>query len=275
MRLDELPTSNRIEDRRGLTTSRAGGLGVGTIVVLGLIGWALGIDPRLLIGGAEMMSRSGQTQQQTQVDTGTPSDETGRFVSAILGSTEAEWKEVFDQAGKSYQPPTLVMFSGATQSGCGFARSAMGPFYCPVDQKVYLDTSFFQDLERRFRGCDVGSKTCRFSQAYVIAHEIGHHVQNLLGILPKVQQAKEGVEQADANALQVRVELQADCLAGVWANRAQAKWQFIEPGDVEAALQTASALGDDRLQRQSQGYVVPDAFTHGTSAQRAAGSLQD
>jgi predicted metalloprotease len=268
MRLDELPTSNRIEDRRGLTTSRAG-MGVGTIVVLGLIGWALGIDPRLLIGGAEMMSRSGQTEQQTEVGTGTPSDEMGRFVSAILGSTEAEWKEVFDQAGKSYQPPTLVMFSGATQSGCGFARSAMGPFYCPVDQKVYLDTSFFQDLERRFRGCDVGSKTCQFSQAYVIAHEIGHHVQNLLGILPKVQGAKEGIEQADANALQVRVELQADCLAGVWANRAQAKWQFIEPGDVEAALQTASAIGDDRLQRQSQGYVVPDAFTHGTSAQRA------
>jgi predicted metalloprotease len=269
MRLDELPTSDRIEDRRGLTASRAGGVGVGTIVVLGLIGWALGIDPRLLIGGAEMMSRSDQTQQETQVGTGTPSDETGRFVSAILGSTEAEWQEVFDQAGKSYQPPTLVMFSGSTQSGCGFARAAMGPFYCPVDQKVYLDTSFFQDLERRFRGCDVGSKTCQFSQAYVIAHEIGHHVQNLLGVLPKVQQAKEGVEQADANALQVRVELQADCLAGVWANRAQAKWQFIEPGDVEAALQTASAIGDDRLQRQSQGYVVPDAFTHGTSAQRA------
>jgi len=269
MRLDELPTSNRIEDRRGFTTSRAGGLGVGTIVVLGLIGWALGIDPRLLIGGAEMMSRSDQTQQETQVGTGTPSDDTGRFVSAILGSTEAEWKEVFDQAGKNYQPPTLVMFSGATQSGCGFARAAMGPFYCPVDQKVYLDTSFFQDLERRFRGCDVGSKTCQFSQAYVIAHEIGHHVQNLLGILPKVQRAKEGVEQAEANALQVRVELQADCLAGVWANRAQAKWQFIEPGDVEAALQTASAIGDDRLQRQSQGYVVPDAFTHGTSEQRA------
>jgi predicted metalloprotease len=268
MRLDELPTSNRIEDRRGLTTSRAGGLGVGTIVVLGLIGWALGIDPRLLIGGAEMMSGSDRTQQETQIGTGTPSDETGRFVSAILGSTEVEWKEVFDQAGKSYQPPTLVMFSGATQSGCGFARSAMGPFYCPVDQKVYLDTSFFQDLERRFRGCDVGSKTCQFSQAYVIAHEIGHHVQNLLGVLPKVQQAKEGVERAEANALQVRVELQADCLAGIWANRAQAKWQFIEPGDVEAALQTASAIGDDRLQRQSQGYVVPDAFTHGTSEQR-------
>ena len=144
----------------------------------------------------------------------------------------------------------------------------MGPFYCPMDQKVYLDTSFFRDLQQRFRGCDAGSKTCQFSQAYVIAHEIGHHVQNQLGILPKVEQAKQGVEKADANALQVRVELQADCLAGVWANRAQAKWQFIEPGDVEAALQTASAIGDDRLQRQSQGYVVPDAFTHGSSAQR-------
>jgi uncharacterized protein len=267
MRLDELPTSDRIEDRRGLAAPGAG-IGIGTIVVLGLIGWAFGIDPRLLIGGAEMMSRDGQTQQQTEVSPGTPSDEMGRFVSAILGSTEAEWKDVFDQAGRTYKPPTLVMFTGATQSGCGFAQSAMGPFYCPIDQKVYLDTSFFQDLERRFRACDVGSKTCQFSQAYVIAHEVGHHVQNLLRILPKVQQAKQGIDQADANALQVRVELQADCLAGVWANRAQAKWQFIEPGDVEAALQTASAIGDDRLQRQTQGYVVPDAFTHGTSAQR-------
>ena len=145
----------------------------------------------------------------------------------------------------------------------------MGPFYCPLDQKVYLDTNFFQDLERRFHACDVASKTCQFSEAYVIAHEIGHHVQNLLGLLPKVQQAQHALGQAEANSLQVRVELQADCLAGVWANRAQAQWQFIEPGDVEFALQTASAIGDDRLQRQTQGYVVPDAFTHGTSAQRA------
>jgi predicted metalloprotease len=211
-------------------------------------------------------------QQQTDANrsgtTGAPSDQMGHFVSAILGSTEAEWKEVFAQAGRTYEPPMLVMFSGSTPSACGFARAAMGPFYCPVDQKLYLDTSFFQDLERRFRACDVGSKTCQFSQAYVIAHEVGHHVQNQLGILPKVQQAKEGMEQADANALQVKVELQADCLAGVWANRAQAKWNFIEPGDVESALQTAAAIGDDRLQRQTQGYVVPDAFTHGTSAQR-------
>ena len=268
MRLNDLPTSDRIEDRRGLPGGRAG-LGIGTVVILGLLAWALGIDPRVLIGGAEMMSRNGQTQQQTDAgSTGAPSDEMGRFVSAILGSTEVEWKDAFAQAGKTYEPPTLVMFSGATQSACGFAQAAMGPFYCPIDQKVYLDTSFFQDLERRFRACDVGSKPCQFSQAYVMAHEIGHHVQNQLGILTKVQEAQSGMDKAEANALQVRVELQADCLAGVWANRAQAKWQFIEPGDVEAALQTASAIGDDRLQRRTQGYVVPDAFTHGTSAQR-------
>ena len=153
------------------------------------------------------------------------------------------------------------MFSGATQSGCGFAQAAMGPFYCPDDQKVYLDTSFFKDLERRFGACDVGSKTCQFAQAYVIAHEIGHHLQNQLGLLPQVQQKQGAMGQAEANSLQVRVELQADCLAGAWANRAQAKWQFIEPGDVEAAMQTASAIGDDRLQAQAQGYVVPDVLT--------------
>jgi uncharacterized protein len=268
MRLDELPTSDRIEDRRRFPGGHAG-LGIGTVVILGLLAWALGIDPRVLIGGAETMSRNGQTQQQTDAgSTGAPSDEMSHFVSAILGSTEVEWKDAFAQAGKTYEPPTLVMFSGATQAACGFAQAATGPFYCPIDQKVYLDTSFFQDLERRFRACDVGSKTCQFSQAYVIAHEIGHHVQNQLGILTKVQEAQSGMDKAEANALQVRVELQADCLAGVWANRAQAKWRFIEPGDVEAALQTASAIGDDRLQRRTQGYVVPDAFTHGTSAQR-------
>jgi predicted metalloprotease len=273
MRIDELPESNQIEDRRGARglPGGRGGLGIGTVVVLGLIGWAVGIDPRLLIGGAELLSGGGTQQQAdvgSQIKTGAPSDEMGHFVSAVLGSTEVEWTEIFEKSGKLYKRPTLVMFSGATQSGCGTAQSAMGPFYCPVDQKVYLDTSFFQDLERRFRGCDVGSKTCQFSQAYVIAHEIGHHVQNLLGLLPKVQEAQRGMGKAEGNSLQVRVELQADCLAGVWANRAQAKWQFIEPGDVEAAMQTASAIGDDRLQRQSQGYVVPDSFTHGSSAQR-------
>src|SRR5262249_20112706 len=162
----------------------------------------------------------------------------------------------------------IVMFSGATRSACGFAQSVMGPFYCPNDQKVYLDTAFFQELERRFRGCDVGSKSCQVSQVYVITHEVGHHVQNLLGILPQVQEAQRSMDSVESNQLQVRVELQADCLAGVWAHHAEEKWRFIEPGDVEAAMQTASALGDDRLQRRSQGYVVPDAFTHGSSEQR-------
>jgi predicted metalloprotease len=247
MRINELPQSERIEDRRGGSSGfpgGRGGIGIGTVVVLGLIGWALGIDPRLLIGGAEIISGGGD-QQQADVGsapkTGAPSDEMGRFVSAVLGSAEVQWSDIFAQSGKTYKPPTLVMFSGATRSGCGFAQSAMGPFYCPLDQKVYLDTSFFQDLERRFRACDAG---------------------------PKVQEAQRGMGKADANSMQVRVELQADCLAGVWANRAQEKWQFIEAGDVEAAMQTASAIGDDRLQRQSQGYVVPDAFTHGSSAQR-------
>ena len=275
MRIDDLPQSDRIEDRRGRLSGvpgGRGGLGIGTIVILGLIGWAFGIDPRVLIQGAENISGSDQSQQQSdaasRTNSGTPSDTMGHFVSAVLGSTEAQWTAIFAQAGRRYEPPTLVMFSGATQSACGLAQAARGPFYCPNDQKVYLDTSFFQDLERRFRGCDVGSKTCQFSQAYVIAHEIGHHVQNQLGLLPRVQEEQRGMDKVEANSLQVRVELQADCLAGIWANRAQEKWQFIEPGDVEAAMQTASAIGDDRLQRQAQGYVVPDAFTHGTSAQR-------
>jgi len=278
MRLDDLPRSDQVEDRRGdrrggFSMGRAGGLGIGTIILLGLIGWALGINPIYLIGGAEILSRLGGSQQQSQpapsqTKAESPSDQMGEFVSAVLGSTEVQWKEIFAQAGKTYQRPTLVMFSGATRSACGFAQSAMGPFYCPIDQKVYLDTAFFQDLERRFRGCDVGSKGCQFSQAYVITHEIGHHVQNLLGILPQVQAAQRGMDQVEANNLQVRVELQADCFAGIWANHAEEKWRLIEPGDIESAMQTASAIGDDRLQRRTQGYVVPDAFTHGSSEQR-------
>jgi uncharacterized protein len=288
MRLDQLPRSDNVEDRRGENIGpggrlripgRRGGLGIGAIIVLGLIGYWLGIDPRLLIGGAEIFTGGGNSQQQPypgsgdvagsrEVQAGAPSDQMGQFVSAVLGGTEAQWQKIFAQYGKTYQPPTLVMFSGATRSACGFAQSAMGPFYCPNDRKVYLDTAFFQDLERRFRACDVGSKTCQFSQAYVIAHEIGHHVQNLLGILPKVQELQQGMDQVDANRVQVRVELQADCLAGVWAHHSQETWNFIEPGDVEAAMQTASAIGDDRLQRRSQGYVVPDGFTHGSSEQR-------
>jgi predicted metalloprotease len=278
MRLDELPRSDKVEDRRGegpggFPMGRAGGVGFGTIILLVIVGWALGINPLYLIGGAEILSGLRGSQEQSQpapgsAKTESPSDQMSEFVSAVLGSSEVQWKEIFAQAGRTYDGPTLVMFSGATRSACGFAQSAMGPFYCPNDRKVYLDTAFFQDLERRFRGCDVGSKSCQFAQAYVITHEVGHHVQNLLGILPQVQQAQHGMDQGDANQLQVRVELQADCLAGVWAHHAEEKWRFIEPGDVEAAMQTASAIGDDRLQRRSQGYVVPDAFTHGSSEQR-------
>jgi uncharacterized protein len=224
-----------------------------------------------LIGGAEILSGLRSPQQQTQPTNNKidpASDRTGEFVAAVLGSTEVIWKDIFAQNGRTYEPPKLVMFSGATPSACGYAQSAMGPFYCPNDRKVYLDTTFFDDLERRFRGCDIGSKSCQFAQAYVITHEIGHHVQNLLGILPRVQQQQLGLDQAESNQLQVRVELQADCLAGIWGHYAAEKWRIIEPGDVEAAIQTASAIGDDRLQRRSQGYVVPDAFTHGSSEQR-------
>jgi uncharacterized protein len=279
MRVDELPESSNIEDRRGEgggfggLPGGGGGLGIGTIVVLGLVGWALGIDPRLLIGGAELLSGGGnETQYQAPAGprpTGTPQDATGRFVSRILGSTEAEWRDIFAQSGKTYRAPTLVLFSGATRAGCGNAQSAMGPFYCPVDQKVYLDTEFFQEIQSRFGGCDAGSRGCLFAQAYVIAHEIGHHVQNLLDILPQAEQQQRAAgSRAGANQIQVKIELQADCLAGVWANHSEQQWNLLEPGDIEAALRTAAAIGDDTLQKKAQGYAVPDSFTHGTSAQR-------
>jgi predicted metalloprotease len=278
MRFDQLPRSNKVEDRRGMgsgTARRAGGIGLVTILVLVVVGWVLGINPLYLIGGAEILSRLGGGTQQEQTQpapqspqAGAPTDQMRDFVAAVLGSTETQWQEIFARAGKTYRAPTLVMFSGATRSACGFAQSAMGPFYCPNDQKVYLDTSFFEDLERRFRGCDPGSRNCQFAQAYVITHEVGHHVQNLLGLLPQVQDLQRGMGQGEANQLQVRVELQADCFAGVWAHYADEKWRLIEAGDVEAAMQTASAIGDDRLQRRTQGYVVPDAFTHGSSEQR-------
>ncbi|MFZ0847655.1 MAG: neutral zinc metallopeptidase [Hyphomicrobiaceae bacterium] len=276
MRFDQLPRSDQIEDRRGdaprgFPIGRAGGIGIGTLLLLTAISWALGINPLYLISGAELLSGLRGQQQQTQPASPpkSGSDQTGEFVAAVLGSTEAQWKDIFAQAGRNYQAPTLVMFSGATRSACGFAQSAMGPFYCPNDQKIYLDTTFFDDLERRFRGCDVGSKSCQFAQAYVITHEIGHHVQNLLGILPQVQQTQLGLDKSESNQLQVRVELQADCFAGVWGHYAAERWRILEPGDVEAAMQTATAIGDDRLQRRTQGYVVPDAFTHGSSEQRA------
>jgi hypothetical protein len=274
MKWQDWRQSENVEDRRGRPGSPVPGgrtgLGIGTVLILSLIGYALGIDPRILIGGAEMLG-GGQQQQQTQAPTrpGQPAqDEMGRFIASVLGQTEDQWNRIFQEAGRTYKPPGLVMFTRATRSACGAAGSEMGPFYCPMDNKVYLDTVFFQELQTRFRACKQGSRACEFSYAYVIAHEVGHHVQNLLGILPRVQQAQRGMSQADANALQVRVELQADCFAGVWAARAQKQTNFLEEGDIEAALQTAAAIGDDMLQRRSQGYVVPDSFTHGSSEQR-------
>jgi uncharacterized protein len=271
MRIDELPRSENVEDRRGARIRRGGGIGIGTLIILGLLGWALGIDPRLLIGGAEILTGGQQSEPSSYSDNSRSGkaqpDQMKEFVSAVLGSTEVQWTELFAKGNARYVPPKLVMFSGATSSACGYAQAAMGPFYCPNDQQVYLDTAFFEDLQRRFGACE-SAKACQFSEAYVIAHEIGHHVQNLLGILPRLQQMQRGMDRADANHLQVLAELQADCFAGVWANRSEQKWKFLDRGDVEAALQTASAIGDDRLQRRSQGYVVPDAFTHGTSQQR-------
>jgi hypothetical protein len=280
MRWDDFRRSDNVEDDRGGggfggggfgLPFGGGGLGIGTIVVLGIIGYALGIDPSVLIGGAEMMNRGGYSQQQpyqqTPRRTGAPADKTGDFVAAVLGNTEDVWTAVFKDSGQTYRAPRLRLYTGSVQGGCGFAQAAMGPFYCPKDRRVYLDTSFFRDMQVRFHGCS--GKACEFAEAYVIAHEVGHHVQNLLGILPKAEGAQRAAgSKAAANRIQVRVELQADCFAGVWANRSNARWKSLDPGDVEAALQTASAIGDDRLQKQARGYVIPDSFTHGTSAQR-------
>jgi predicted metalloprotease len=280
MRWDDFRRSDNVEDVRdggggggggGFGPIGGGGLGIGTIVVLGLVGWALGIDPRILIGGAEILGGGGsQYEEQARpgpARSGTPSDETGQFVAAVLGSTEDTWQEIFRQSGQTYHAPKLRLFAGAVQGGCGMAQAAMGPFYCPRDRRIYLDTSFFRQIETRFRGCS--GKACKFSQAYVIAHEVGHHVQNELGILDKAQSAQKSAGgRAGANRIQVRIELQADCFAGVWANQAEKKNNFLEPGDVDAALQTASAIGDDTLQKRSEGRVVPDSFTHGSAEQR-------
>ena len=274
MRWDDFRRSDNVEDARDggggfHIPGGRGGLGIGTIVVLGLIGYALGIDPRLLIGGAEMITGGNPQIQRPAAPArkGAPSDQMGQFVAAVLGDTEDRWKDIFAASKQSYRTPKLRLFAGSVQSACGLAQSAMGPFYCPGDQRIYLDTSFFRMIESRFRGCS--GKSCEFAQAYVIAHEVGHHVQNQLGILPKVREMQRTVSnKTESNRLQVRVELQADCFAGVWAFHARKKRDFLEAGDVDAALQTASAIGDDMLQKRSQGHVVPDSFTHGSSEQR-------
>jgi predicted metalloprotease len=271
MRWQDFRTSEHIEDRRGggggfgIPMGR-GGLGIGTIIILALAGWALGIDPRILIAGAEMIGGGGsapQSQQAPHGSTSEPKDEPGQFAAKILGNTEDVWKQVFPaQVGREYKPARLVLFSAGTRSRCGGASSAMGPFYCPLDQTVYIDLSFFQQLQRQFR------VSGDFAYAYVIAHEVGHHVENQLGLLARVQERQREVGEAQANQLSVRVELMADCLAGVWAYHSNQQYKALDEGDIEEAMKAAEAIGDDRLQRQSQGYVVPDSFTHGSSRQR-------
>ncbi|MBU1236263.1 MAG: neutral zinc metallopeptidase [Gammaproteobacteria bacterium] len=262
MRLDNEQESANVEDRRGRGPMRAGSVGIGTIVLALVASYFFGLDPATVIGVATQMSGGGQV---AQMPAGRPPavDESARFVSKVLGSTERTWQAQFQRAGRQYVDPKLVLFSGATSTACGTGQSAMGPFYCPLDSKVYIDLVFFQEMKNRFR------VSGDFAQAYVIAHEVGHHVQHLLGISDKVHAAQQAARnEAQANALSVQLELQADCLAGVWAAQANDARQILESGDVEEALAAASAIGDDRLQKQSRGYVVPDAFTHGTSAQR-------
>ena len=254
--------STNIEDRRGMRISRGvvgGGLGTIVIVVIGLL---LGVDP------GDLINSTGYETDTTAVQPTTPADDTARdFVSTIVGYTEDTWSEIFQEGGGMYRPPTLVLYTGAVESACGFGQAAMGPFYCPPDQKVYLDLSFFQELRDRF------GAPGDFAQAYVIAHEVGHHVQNLLHISEQVEAVQQRSSQKQANQASVRLELQADCLAGVWANRtersqrAQSK-RFLEVGDVEEALKAASQIGDDKLQMESRGYVVPESFTHGSAEQR-------
>jgi uncharacterized protein len=239
------------------------GLSLGAVVVIVSFGLLTGQDPLQILGqlaGQAGVSNTSSQQPSTKAAANNPQTD---FVRAVLGDTEDTWRQIFQQAGRQYQDPTLVLFNGNVRSACGMARSASGPFYCPGDRQVYLDLSFFRELEQRFGAAG------DFAQAYVIAHEVGHHVQTLLGVSAKMQAARQRGERMEGdNGLLVRQELQADCLAGVWAHHAQQRLQWLEAGDLEEALNAANAIGDDRLQQQSQGQVMPDAFTHGTSAQR-------
>jgi predicted metalloprotease len=263
MRLDNGRESNNVEDRRsggGGGFIGRGSIGIGTIV-LALVAAYFGVDPRVVLdmaGGGQTSMQSPQAPAQAP-----PADDAqARFVSIVLADTEDTWKEIFKTANASYVDPKLVLFRGATQTACGTGQSAMGPFYCPADSKVYLDMSFFQDMQTKLNAPG------DFARAYVIAHEVGHHVQNLTGVSAKVSRERQRLGEVEGNRLSVRVELQADCYAGIWANHANRTRHILEAGDVESALNAATAIGDDMLQKKSQGQVVPDAFTHGSSAQR-------
>jgi predicted metalloprotease len=267
MRLDDERESSNVEDRRGGGGAGIPGIrigGVGLLVVL-VGAYLLGVDPRIVLGLLENGGPS-PTVQTPSSDTGNGDDVSNdperRFVAKVLASTEDVWGQQFQQMGRSYQQPRLVLFSGGIGSGCGFAATAVGPFYCPADRKVYLDLAFFRELENRLgAGGD-------FGRAYVIAHEVGHHVQNLLGVMQKVDTLRGQADEGERNALSVRLELQADCFAGLWAHQANEAQQILERGDVESGIAAAAAVGDDNLQRRSRGVVVPESFTHGSSAQR-------
>ncbi len=265
--------SDNVEDRRGGGGGGGGGglggliggrgIGIGTIVIALLGGWAFGINPltilSLLSGGG---APTAQVQQQAPAHKPPADDRMARFVSTVLADTEDVWTDIFTKGGATYQDPRLVLFRGATQTACGAGQAAMGPFYCPADRKVYIDLGFYETLKNQL------GAPGEFAQAYVIAHEVGHHVQNLLGISGKMEQMRAKVSPVQYNALSVRLELQADCFAGVWAHHAQNARQILENGDIESAMNAAAKIGDDALQKQSQGRVVPESFTHGTSAQR-------
>ncbi len=259
MELDDQRRSDQIEDRRGISVGQGvagGGIGV---VVIALIAMFLGVDPSAVL---QQAATTQGPQQSVQTRTPARADKMADFVAAVLGSTEDTWTDVFARGGRRYEKPTLVLFTGAVQSACGFAQAAVGPFYCPADHKLYIDLAFYRDLQDRFHAPG------EFAQAYVIAHEVGHHVQNLLGIAERVHGAQQRAGERQANALSVRMELQADCLAGVWAARANRAKRILDEGDVEEGLAAAAAVGDDRIQMAARGYVSPESFTHGSAQQR-------
>jgi uncharacterized protein len=264
MRLDDERESENVEDRRGQGFGGGGigmpHVGIGAVAVALLASYFFGINPSTVL--SVLSGGSNQGVQSAPAERPPADDSMAKFVSKILAETEDTWQGAFRASGATYREPKLVLFSGATPTACGTGQTAMGPFYCPLDEKVYIDLAFYQDLRDRFHAPG------EFAEAYVIAHEVGHHVQNLLGTSKKVQAAQERGSEAQGNALSVRLELQADCFAGVWAKRTDSVKHILEPGEIEQALKAASAIGDDRLQKQARGYAVPETFTHGTSAQR-------
>ncbi len=263
MKLDDDRESSNIEDRRGGGMGRAGGIGIGTVVIALVASYFLGIDPSTVLNVAQQVQGPSSEQPGKPLDASNDPDAALTVeMKKILARTEDSWNAMFKEMGSQYQPPKLVLFAGRTPTACGTGDAAMGPFYCPGDLKVYLDMAFFREMEQRFRaGGD-------FARAYVVAHEIGHHVQNLIGVTEKTDAMRQRLSEKEYNRVSVKVELQADCFAGVWANHSNRIKPFLDANDVDEALRAANAIGDDMLQKQARGVVVPDSFTHGTSAQR-------